>query len=147
MQSTYTVLSCPSAFPPSCSFLALASPTSRSSSFKCATASLSATISSNSALAFASSFAFSCRQTPSKLAGTWRAGVGKQPAKFAYELARSVRARACSKTWLRREARGPGDWGIGAGGGGDGDAAGGWWEFDSTMVGISAFRRESKSGK
>lgn len=58
-----------------------------------------------------------------------------------------MRARACSKTWLRREARGPGVWEIGAGRGGDGDAAGGWWEFDSGMVGVSVAGVESESGK
>lgn len=65
------------------SLLALASPTRRSNSFKWRTAFLSETISSNSALALSSTFAFSCRHTLSRLAGTWRAGVGKQLAKFA----------------------------------------------------------------
>lgn len=58
-----------------------------------------------------------------------------------------MRARACSKTWFKREARGPGDWGIGAGGGGDGDAAGGWWEFDSAMMDVSVIGMESECEK
>lgn len=74
-------------------------------------------------MALSSSFAFSCRHTDSRLLGTCFAGVGKHAAKLAYELARSVRARASEKTCCRRDARGPGVRGTGAGGGGEGDAA------------------------
>lgn len=119
---TYATLSPPTPL----SFLTFASPTNRSNSFNCLTASLSARISSNSAFALSSNFAFNCLHTLSKLAGTCFAGVGKHPLKFAYEFARSVRASALSKISCSLEARGPGVRGTGAGGGGEGEAPGLW---------------------